>query len=114
VPAHVRPVRDIVAALALVAAGAAAAGAQPPLEYRGTGVVVALMSPPSSLHATRPVVILQHQPIPGLMEEEMSMPFIAASVDLFRDVKPGDRVAFVLRDTPGALVVVSLQRMGRP
>lgn len=87
--------------------------AQAPVEYRGTGVVVALMPAPSSLHATRPVIVLQHRPIPGLMDEEMSMPFSAASADLLRDVQPGDRVSFVLRDTPGALLVISLQRVQR-
>lgn len=106
--------RHLVAAFALVAGIAASAGGQPAVEYRGTGVVIALMPAPSSLHATRAVIVLQHQPIAGLMEEEMSMPFIAASADLFRDLKPGDRVAFVLRDVPGALVVVALQRLGRP
>ena len=105
--------RFLVAGLAVVAATAAGVAAQPPAEYRGTGVVVAVMPPPSGLHPTRPVIVLQHQPIPGLMDEEMSMPFIAASVDLFRDVKPGDRVAFVLRDTPGALLVISLRRVSR-
>ena len=99
------------AALVLVTGAVASAPAQPPAEYRGTGVVVALMPAPSSLHATRPVIVLQHQPIPGLMDEEMSMPFIASSPDLFRNLKPGDRVTFVLRDTPGALLVISLQRL---
>jgi Cu/Ag efflux protein CusF len=107
-------VRHIVVAVVLVAATTVWAGAQPPAEYRGTGVVIALMPAPSSLHATRPIVVLQHQPIPGLMDEEMSMPFIADSADLLRDVRPGDRVAFVLRDVPGALVVVSLTRVSRP
>ena len=107
------PCVALVAVVVLVAGTAAVAGGQPLLEYGGTGVVIALVPAPSSLHATRPVIILHHEPIPGLMEEEMSMPFIAASIDLFRDVKPGDRVAFVLRDVPGALMVVSLQRVGR-
>jgi Cu/Ag efflux protein CusF len=106
-----RPVRHIIAAFALVAGSVAPAVAQTPAEYRGTGVVVALMLAPSSLHATSPVIVLQHRPIPGLMDEEMSMPFLAASADLFRDLKPGDHVAFVLRDTPGALLVISLQRV---
>lgn len=98
----------------VVAGTVAAAAAQAPAEYRGHGVVLALVPAPSALHATRPVIILQHEPIPGLMDEEMSMPFIAATTDLFRDVQAGDRVAFVLRDTPGALVVVSLRRVHRP
>jgi Cu/Ag efflux protein CusF len=106
-------VRLVAAALAVVAATVAGAGAQPAAEYRGTGVVVAVMPAPSSLHPTRPVIVLQHRPIPGLMDEEMSMPFIATSADLFRDIKPGDRVTFVLRDTPGALLVISLQRVSR-
>ena len=101
------------AAFVLVTGTVAPAAAQPPAEYRGTGVVVALMPAPSSLHATHPVIVLQHQPIPGLMDEEMSMPFIASSPGLFRDLKPGDRVTFVLRDTPGALLVISLQRLPR-
>lgn len=101
------------AALVLVTGAVAPASAQPPAEYRGTGVVVALMPAPSSLHPTRPVIVLQHQPIPGLMDEEMSMPFIASSPDLLRDLKPGDPVTFVLRDTPGALLVISLRRLPR-
>ena len=52
-------------------------------------------------------------PYPGLMDEEMSMPFIASSPDLLRDLKPGDPVTFVLRDTPGALLVISVQRLPR-
>jgi Cu/Ag efflux protein CusF len=103
-----------IAAVVLLIANAALASAQPLAEYRGTGIVVALLPAPSHLHATRPVIILQHEPIPGLMEEAMSMPFIAASVELFRDVRPGDRVAFVLQDVPGALVLVAVQRLRRP
>src|SRR5574341_710616 len=57
--------------------------APPTPEYLGRGVVVSLLPPPSSLHATRPVIIIHHDPIPGLMEEAMSMPFIAASSKLF-------------------------------
>ncbi len=58
-------------------------GAAPTPDYRGTGVVVALLPPPSNLHATRPVIIIYHDPVPGLMKEAMSMPFIAASTKLF-------------------------------
>jgi Cu/Ag efflux protein CusF len=104
-------VRRGAVAFAMLAASAAMAAAQAPQEYRGTGVVLAVMPPPSSLHATRPVIVLQHEPIAGLMDEEMSMPFMAASDDLLREVRPGDRVAFVLRDTPGALLVISLRRL---
>jgi Copper binding periplasmic protein CusF len=88
------------------------ARAQAP-RWRGVGVVVALLPAPSSLHATRPVVVLDHEPIHGLMEERMSMPFIAASADLFRGLKAGDRVAFALAETPDALLVVGLEKLSR-
>ena len=98
--------------LLLVLSIALPARAQPP-RWRGVGVVVALLPAPSSLHATRPVVVLDHEPIHGLMEERMSMPFIAASADLFRGLKAGDRVAFALAETPDALLVVSLEKLDR-
>ncbi len=98
--------------LLLVLSIALPARAQPP-RWRGVGVVVALLPAPSSLHATRPVVVLDHEPIHGLMEERMSMPFIAASADLFRGLKAGDRVAFALAETPDALLVVSLEKLSR-
>jgi hypothetical protein len=98
--------------LLLVLSIALPARAQPP-RWRGVGVVVALLPAPSSLHATRPVVVLDHEPIHGLMEERMSMPFIAASAELFRGLKAGDRVAFALAETPDALLVVSLEKLSR-
>jgi Cu/Ag efflux protein CusF len=79
-------------------------------DYQGTGVVVGLHPPPSSLHATRPVVVLHHDPIVGLMDETMSMPFIATSTKLFKGLKPGDRVEFGLKSTEDALLVISLRR----
>jgi Cu/Ag efflux protein CusF len=82
-------------------------------DYRGTGVVMAVLPPPSHLHATRPVIIIEHDPIVGLMAERMSMPFIAASTALFQGLTPGDRIAFGLKDTPGALLVISVERMTR-
>ena len=88
--------------------------ARPHVDYRGTGVVQALLPPPSDLHRTRPVIVIFHDPVPGLMPESMSMPFIAASVDLFRGVRTGDRIAFGMQETPDALLVVSIERLGRP
>lgn len=82
-------------------------------DYRGAGVIEALLPAPSSLHATRPVIVIRHGPIPPLMNEEMSMPFIAASADLFRDLRPGDRITFGLKDTPDALLVISVERVRR-
>ncbi len=83
----------------------------PTPDYLGTGIVVSLLPPPSSLHATRPVIIIHHDPVPGLMKEAMSMPFIAASPKLFEGLRPGDRIAFGLKETPEALLVVSLERL---
>jgi hypothetical protein len=92
----------------------ASAGAQPAPapgpDWRGTGTVVALLRPPSELHPTRPVIVLRHDPIPGLMEESMYMPFIAASLALFDGLTLGERVAFGLKETPDALVLISIER----
>lgn len=74
-------------------------------------MVMAILPPPSSLHESRPVIVIDHDPIPGLMNEKMSMPFIAASADLFSDLKVGDRIGFGLKDTPGALLVVTIERL---
>ena len=98
----------------LLAAGAAAqptrdAATGP--DYRGTGVVLAILPPPSSLHATRPVIVIEHEAIAGLMDEKMSMPFIAASTALFQGLTPGDRIAFGLKDTSDALLVIVVERL---
>ena len=85
--------------------------AEPQADYRGTGVVVEILPPPSGLHPTRPVIIIHHDPLPGLMEEAMSMSFLAASTRLFGNLRPGDRIAFGLKETPDALLVVSLKRL---
>jgi hypothetical protein len=82
-------------------------------DYQGTAVIVGLHPPPSALHATRPVVVLRHDPIVGLMDESMEHPFIAASADLFAGLKPGDRVAFGLKSTEDALLVIVLRRLPR-
>jgi Copper binding periplasmic protein CusF len=106
----------VAAALVLSALVVGPAGAQPARpagekpDWRGTGIVLKLLPPPSELHATRPVIVLQHDPIPGLMEESMTMPFIAASTALFRDVRAGERVTFGLKEVPDALLVISIER----
>ena len=106
--------RALVALVTLVLA-AAPAGAQPSTpaatkpDWRGTGVILKLLPPPSDLHATRPVIVLQHDPIPGLMEEAMTMPFLAASTALFRGHHAGERVTFGLKEVPDALLVISIE-----
>lgn len=104
------------AALVLILAPLAPAAAQAPRtgtarEWQGTGVALAVLPPPSDLHATRPVIVIQHEAIPGLMDEAMAMPFLVASTSLFEGLKPGDRITFVLRDVPEALLVVSIERL---
>jgi Cu/Ag efflux protein CusF len=86
-----------------------AAGVKP--DWRGTGVVLSLLRPPSDLHATRPVIVIRHEAIPGLMESPMSMPFFVASAALFEGLRAGDRIAFGLKDVPDALLVISIERL---
>lgn len=107
---------SLVLSLVLPAARGEAADGPPgaPAEFRGTGVIVALLPPPSSLHATRPVIVIHHDPLVPLMPETMDMPFLAASTALFARFEPGDRIAFTLRDTPGALLVVKIERAPPP
>jgi Cu/Ag efflux protein CusF len=97
--------------LAAPAAAQTARLAAPQPDWRGTAVVLAVLPPPSDLHATRPVILLQHDAVPGLMEEAMTMPFLVASAALFEGIRPGDRVRFGLQDVPGALLVISLERL---
>jgi Cu/Ag efflux protein CusF len=107
-------VTKLAGVLALLLWATVALAADPkaaPADYQGTGVVLAVLPPPSELHKTRPVIVIQHEPIHGLMEDRMSMPFIAASTDLFRGLRVGDRIAFGLKDTPDALLVVTIQRL---
>jgi hypothetical protein len=103
-------------ALLLVLVSTAVGAAQTPVrgDWRGIGVVLALLPPPSSLHPERPVVVIEHEPIAGLMAERMAMPFIAASTTLFQGLQPGDRVRFELQNTPDALLVIVLERLGPP
>jgi hypothetical protein len=82
-------------------------------DYQGTGVIVGLHPAPSSLHATRPVVVVRHDPIRGLMDESMEHPFIVASASLFAGLEVGDRVEFGMKTTRDALLVVSLKRVHR-
>ena len=100
-------------AVTVAAAQPARAPAVKP-DYRGTGVVLAILPPPSDLHASRPVIVIDHEPIAGLMDEKMSMPFIAASSALLAGLRPGDRVAFGLEDTADALLVVVVDRLAPP
>jgi Cu/Ag efflux protein CusF len=108
----VQGARHPASALVLIAALVTTAAAQPARpDWRGTGVVVAVLPPPSDLHATRPMIVLRHEAIPGLMAETMVMPFIAASVALLDGLRPGDPVAFGLKKTSDALLVISIEQV---
>jgi Copper binding periplasmic protein CusF len=99
----------LVLTTSLLIAATVIAQPAPKPDYRGIGVVLAILPPPSHLHASRPVIVIDHEPIAGLMDEKMSMPFIAESTRLFQGLAPGDRIAFGLKDTPGALLVVVVE-----
>lgn len=43
---------------------------------------------------------------------EIDPDFIAASTELLQNLRPGDRIAFGLKDVPGALLVVAVERLG--
>jgi Cu/Ag efflux protein CusF len=103
-----RPLSILLLVIALVAPAAAQPARSGP-DWRGTGVVLALLPPPSDLHATRPVIVIRHEAIPGLMAEAMTMPFLAASTALLQGLRPGDRIAFGLKEVPDALLVISIE-----
>ena len=108
-----RLTRPLAAVLLLLVALVLSVAAQPlptGRDWRGTGTVVALMPPPSPLHPTQPVIVLKHEPIPGLMEEGMFMPFLVATPGLLDKVQVGDRVTFSLRETADALLLVAIER----
>ena len=110
-----RRAAGLLAVLGLLLVLLAPASAQAPRpgavrEWRGTGVALAVLPPPSDLHATRPVIVIQHEAIPGLM----AMPFLVASTTLFEGLKNGDRIAFTLRDVPDALLVIAIERLPPP
>ncbi len=75
--------------------------------------MIAVLPPPSDLHATRPVIVIRHEAIPGLMAEAMTMPFLVASTALFEEIRPGDHVAFALKEVPDARLVISIERRFR-
>lgn len=79
--------------------------------YHGTGLVLAVLPAPSPLDATRPVIILRHDPIEALMEKGMTHPFVVRSEELLRGIGPGTPVRFTLKDTPGTLLVVRLEKV---
>ena len=104
------------AVLAVLASGAAAwflllrqEDFSGPGVYHGSGMVLAVLPAPSALDAERPAIILQHDPIPDLMDKGMVHPFLVRWPKVLRGIPAGTRVRFTLKDTPGALLVVHLE-----
>lgn len=63
------------------------------------------------------VVVIVHEPIPGLMDETMTHPFFAESPELLAGLAPGDRIRFTVRERkddpsgePDGLVVVKIAK----
>jgi Cu/Ag efflux protein CusF len=54
-------------------------------------------------------IIINHETIPDLMKGH-SMLFFVESKALLNGIKAGDRVRFVLKSTPGALLIVRLEK----
>ncbi len=74
--------------------------------YRMTAVV-------DSVSLDSRLVLAGHEAVSGLMEPMSSMALEAESRALLEraDLHPGDRVRFTLRQRPGALVIVDVQKI---
>jgi Cu(I)/Ag(I) efflux system protein CusF len=70
---------------------------------RGVGIVKAI----DTVHGT---ITLQHQPIAALKWPAMTMAFKAASPDLLKAIKVGDRVQFTLRKSDPILMLTTIQK----
>lgn len=57
--------------------------------------------------------LVQHETVPGLMEEMRSMAFLAESKDLLdrAGLRRGDRIRLTVRQVPDALLVVEIKKM---
>jgi Cu/Ag efflux protein CusF len=84
-----------------LAAARATAGADGEREYRGQGVVRAVLPEID-------VVVITHDEIAGYMPA-MTMGFRTASAKIHRGIRTGDAVRFVLRGTPPNLVITAIE-----
>ena len=73
--------------------------------HRVNGVFVARMG--------EQMILVRHEPVPGVMDEMQSMLFYAESRDLLdrANLVSGDHVRFTLRQTPDHLLVVEIHRL---
>jgi len=59
------------------------------------------------------MILVRHEAVPGLMDDMESMLFFAESKATLdgAGLKPGDRVRFTVRKTPGKLLVVEIHKI---
>lgn len=59
------------------------------------------------------MILVRHDVVPGLMEEMASMAFVVESRERLdrAGLTPGDRVRFTVRQLPGQLLVVEIQKI---
>jgi Cu/Ag efflux protein CusF len=81
------------------------AGENAEREYRGEGVVRAVLSDLN-------VMVISHGEIPGYMPP-MTMGFRLATPNLQDAVQMGDAVRFTLRGTPPNLIIVAIEKKAR-
>lgn len=76
-----------------------------PGTYRATGVFKERWG--------QTMILVQHDPVPGLMETMEFMSFFVESKEMLdrADLKPGDRVRFVIKQVPDKLLVVKIEKV---
>ena len=59
------------------------------------------------------MILVQHEPVPGLMETMEFMSFFVESKELLDNAKlsKGDRVRFVIKQVPDKLLIVKLEKL---
>ena len=64
----------------------------------------------TKIDASAEKITIRHAPIPNLDMGEMTMVFKAASPDLLKLVKPGDRISFTAERVNGQLSVTAISK----
>jgi len=82
-----------------------------PKIYKGVGVVEQIIRAPWEFDRERDGVVIRHEAIKDLMDEAMTHPFVVKARRLLRGLRPGDRIRFTLKDTPGALLVIYVKKI---
>ena len=64
----------------------------------------------TKVDASAEKITIRHAPIPNLDMGEMTMVFKAASPDLLKQVKPGDKISFTAERVNGQLSVTAITK----